>query len=166
MAQETDSTNGSIGQPMDRVDGKLKVTGRAPYAYEHNIPNVAQCVLVTSAIAKGRIRSIDTTAAEKAPGVLLVMTHLNTPKMPSLTRQASAPPAGRVVQAFQDDLIRYGNQPIACVVAETFEQADEAAFLVKVQYASEPHAVSLDERMAEADSPAKVGGGGDPLHQQ
>jgi xanthine dehydrogenase YagR molybdenum-binding subunit len=162
MAQETDYAKSSIGQPMDRVDGRLKVTGRAPYAYEHNIPNVARAVLVTSAVAKGRILSIDTAAAEKATGVLLVMTHLNTPKMPSLTQQASAPPAGRVVQAFQDDLVRYGNQPIACVVAETFEQAEEATFLVKVQYATESHAVSLDKRIAEADSPARVGGGGDP----
>lgn len=162
MRQTSDSNSSVLGQPLNRVDGRLKVTGHATYAYEHRVPNVATGVLITSGIPKGRIRSIDTAAAERAPGVLLVMTHRNTPKMPSLSQQPSAPPTSRVVQAFQDDIVRYGNQPIALVVAENFEQAEEAAFLVKVQYDVAPHAVTLEDRLSEAYSPPKAGGGGDP----
>jgi xanthine dehydrogenase YagR molybdenum-binding subunit len=161
MTQQSDPQN-RLGQPLDRVDGKVKVTGRAPYAYEHNVPNVVPGVMVTSTIAKGRIRSMDTSAAEKVPGVLLVMTHRNAPKVPTLLQQPSAPPAGRIVQAFQDDVVRYGGQPIALVVAENLEQADEAAFLIKVRYDVESHAVTMDDRLSEAYSPPKSGGGGDP----
>jgi xanthine dehydrogenase YagR molybdenum-binding subunit len=160
MAQESNAIRSLLGQPLDRVDGKVKVTGRAPYAYEHNIPNVATGVLVTSTIARGRIRSIDSNLAEKAPGVLLVMTHRNAPKMSSLSRQPTAP-ATRVVQAFQDDVVWYGNQPIALVVAESLEQAEEAAFLLTVQYEEQAHAVAMDDRLVEAYAPPKAGGGGD-----
>ena len=157
MAQNSNSIQNQLGQPIDRIDGRLKVTGRAPYTYEHPVPNVVPGVLLTSSIAKGRIQSMDTSRAEKAPGVLLVMTHQNAPKIPTLLNQPSAPPAGRVVQTFQDDVVRYANQPIALVVAETFEQADEAAFLIKVEYAPESHAVTLDNRMSEASTPKNAG---------
>ena len=90
------------------------------------------------------------------------MTHLNSPKLPTLMSQSSSPPAGRVVQAFQDNVVRYANQPIGVVVAETFEQAEEAAFLVKAHYSVEPHHVDLDSRVAEGYSPKKAGGGGEP----
>ncbi len=152
----------ALGQPLDRVDGKLKVTGQAPYAYEHPVPNAAVGVLLTSTIAKGRITGMDTSVAEKAPGVLLVMTHQNAPKLPTLTNQAQSGPAGRVLQVFQDNVVRYANQPIALVVAETFEQADEATFLIKVQYAQEPHAVTMDDRLAQAYTPKKIPGEDDP----
>ena len=151
-----------IGQPVNRVDGPLKVTGRAVYAYEQQVPNAACGVLVTSTIAKGRITAIDTTAAQKAGGVLLVMSHLNAPKLPELKSQKPAPPAGRVLQVFQDNVVRYANQPVALVVAETLEQALEGAQLVQVQYASERHAVDLDGRMNQAYEPPKAGGSQDP----
>src|SRR5437016_3218273 len=120
-----------IGKPIDRIDGRLKVTGRAPYAYEHNVPNAAYAVMVMSTIAKGRIASMNTQAAERSRGVLLVMTHLNAPKLPQLMNQNKGPEAGRsparVVQGLQDDVVRYANQPIGVVVAETFENAMQAA---------------------------------------
>jgi xanthine dehydrogenase YagR molybdenum-binding subunit len=155
-----------IGQPLDRVDGRLKVTGRAPYAYEQAVPNAAYAVMVMSTIAKGRITSMNTQAAERSPGVLLVMTHLNAPKLPALTSQPKAPPAGRVIQVFQDNVVRYANQPIGVVVAETLEQAEEAAFLVRAQYAAEAHHVDLDSRVDEGYSPKKVGGGGEPASSE
>jgi xanthine dehydrogenase YagR molybdenum-binding subunit len=155
-----------IGKPLDRVDGRLKVTGRAPYAYEHNVPNVAYAVMLMSTIAKGRITSIDTRVAERSPGVLLVMTHLNAPKLPQLMNQNKGPEAGRspsrVVQGLQDDLVRYANQPIGVVVAETFEDARQAASLVKIRYSVEPHRVGLESRLSDAYTPQKAGGGGDP----
>ena len=153
-----------IGQPIDRVDGRLKVTGRATYAAEHNIPNVAHAVLIVSPVAKGRIASIDTRTAERVPGVLTVMTHLNTPKLPNPDEKDAAKkgPASRVVQAFQDDLVHYANQPVAAVVAETLEAANEGAMLVKIRYASQPHQVSLITGLPHAYEPEKSGGGGDP----
>ena len=82
-----------IGQPIDRVDGRLKVTGRATYAYEHSVPHAAYAAMVMSTVAKGRITSMDTKAAEKSAGVLVVMTHVNTPKMPASMSQKPVRPS-------------------------------------------------------------------------
>ncbi len=149
---------GIIGQPVDRIDGTLKVTGRAVYAYEQQVENAAYGVLITSTIPKGRITAIDSSAAEKSRGVLLVMSHLNAPKLAGLKDQKPSPITGRVIQAFQDDLARYAGQPVALVVAETLEQAIEGAHLVGVKYAIERHAVDLDGRISQAYEPPKAGG--------
>ncbi len=151
-----------IGQPIDRIDGRLKVIGRATYAAEHQIPNAAYAVMVTSSIAKGRITSMETSAAEQAPGVLLVMTHKNAMKLPELESQKKGTPTGRVVQVLQDDVVRYSNQPIGLVVAETLEAAMEGARLVQAQYAPETPHIDLESRESEASTPEKVGGAGDP----
>src|SRR5438876_570000 len=71
----------AVGKPVDRVDGRLKVTGAARYAAEAQIPDVTYAVLVPSTIARGKVRGIDTSAAGKVPGVLAVLTHRNTPKL-------------------------------------------------------------------------------------
>jgi xanthine dehydrogenase YagR molybdenum-binding subunit len=152
-----------IGEPLDRVDGHLKVTGKATYTADHNIPNVAHAVLVTSAIAKGRITAIDTGDAERIPGVLAVLTHktgLKLAKNPMDVQGGS--PADRALQLLQDDRILYGNQPIAVAIAETFEDARAAASLVKVQYAAETPTVRLEQGLANAYIPKKAGGAGDP----
>lgn len=154
-----------IGEPLDRIDGRLKVTGRATYAYEHKIPNAATGVLVMSTIAKGRITSIDTKAAERVPGVLFVMTYqnaikLNNPLNNAAPGQERSPT--RAITALQDNLVRYANEPVAVVVAETFEKAEEAASLVQVRYAPETHHVDLEKRLSGAYTPKKAGGGGDP----
>ena len=118
----------AIGQPMVRVDGRLKVTGKAQYTADWNIPNLAHAVLATSAIAKGRIVAIDARNAEKVPGVIAVLTHKNKLKLakdPSTVSPSS--PADRAIQLLQDDRILYGGQLIAVAVAETFEAAAEAA---------------------------------------
>jgi xanthine dehydrogenase YagR molybdenum-binding subunit len=95
-------------------------------------------VLVTSGIAKGRIVSIDSAAVERLPGVISVLTHksgLKLAKDPSKVDPGS-PRGDRVLQVLEDDRVRYGNQPVAIVVAETFEIARDAALRVKVHYAS------------------------------
>jgi xanthine dehydrogenase YagR molybdenum-binding subunit len=138
------------------------VTGRATYAYEQRLANAAYGVLVMSTVAKGRIAAIDSKQAERAPGVVLVMTHLNSPKLPTLQNQKKSSPTSRVVQVLQDDIVRYANQPIGLVVAETLEDAKEAAHLVGVRYAVEQHHVTLAPRANLGYSPAKAGGGGDP----
>jgi xanthine dehydrogenase YagR molybdenum-binding subunit len=153
----------AIGQPIDRVDGRLKVTGRALYTADQSVPNLAHAVLTTSAIAKGRITSLDTSAAEKVPGMIAVLTHrdkLKLAKDPSKTDPSS--PADRALQLLQDDRILYGNQPIAVSVAETFEAAAEAARLVTAQYAMEAPSIRLEQGLPHAYIPKKVGGAGDP----
>ncbi len=152
-----------IGDPLDRVDGPLKVTGRAAYAYEHQVPDAAFAALVVSSIAKGRITSIDTSKAGKQDGVLLVMTHENAPKLAKQEKKDGQPPGpGEAWQALQDDRVYYGNQPVAVVVARTSTQARSAAKLVEVRYAAGTPENDLDGRLAEAYSPKKAGGGGDP----
>ena len=152
-----------IGQPIDRVDGRLKVTGQATYTADHNLPNLAHGVLVTSAIAKGRIASIDTKEAMRVPRVLAVLSHENGLKLAKNPMEVQpGSPADRALQLLQDDRIFYGNQPIALAVAETFEAAREAAGLVKVRYIAEKPAVRLDDGLAKAYTPKTMGGGGDP----
>lgn len=153
----------SIGLPLDRVDGKLKVTGRAPYTADQRIPNVAHAVLLMSTIAKGRISSMDTADAERVPGVLAVITHRNRKQLamnPMLVDQGS--PADRALQVLQDDRIYYSNQPIAVAVAETLEAAREAVARVKVAYAEQAPAVRFEQGLAKAYIPEKAGGAGDP----
>lgn len=153
----------SVGQPLTRVDGRLKVTGRAPYAAEHKIPHVAHAVMVMSTIPKGRIASMDTGAAERVPGVLAVMTHQNTPKLPQVPKgEESARPTNRKLSLLQDDVVHYANQPVALVVAESLEAAREAAGLVRITYASQPHEVNLEKGLLKSYLPKKAGGGGDP----
>src|SRR5437762_9457225 len=117
-----------IGQPVSRIDGPLKTTGTAPYAYErHDVaPNAAYGYVVGSAIAKGRITSIDLTQAKKASGVLAVVTAENAGKLTKGSLNVASLLGGPEIQHY--------HQAIAVVVAETFEQARAAAQLVRVDY--------------------------------
>lgn len=124
----------SIGAPMNRVDGRLKVTGGARFSAEMPIANVAHAVMVTSTIARGRVTRMDTSAAERAPGVLAVLTPSNAPRLPNGPKPALEPPAGRVLSLMQDDLVHYNGQPIGLVVADTLEHATAAASLVRATY--------------------------------
>jgi xanthine dehydrogenase YagR molybdenum-binding subunit len=138
----------SIGAGLNRVDGRLKVTGGARYSAEMPVANVAHAVIVGSTAATGRIASIDTAAAERASGVIRVITHLNAPKL------VAGP-----LTLLQDDRVRYNGQPIAVVVANTLEQATDAASLVAVQYADgAPAAIDMTARKMDAYKP----GGGRP----
>src|SRR3954447_22730101 len=120
-------TPGIVGKPLDRVDGPLKVTGGARYAYEMQQDNVLYGFVVEASIGKGKIKSIDTGAAEKAPGVALVLTHHNAPEQGTGNHREAHP----VLTG--PEVTRYG-QPVAFVVAESFEQARAAAYLVDVKY--------------------------------
>jgi xanthine dehydrogenase YagR molybdenum-binding subunit len=141
-----DRTGGVVGQPLDRIDGPLKVTGRATYAYEYREGGLpAYAFLVEAGVATGRLSALDTAAAEKAPGVLLVLTHKNAPKQGPKTDN-SAP------QLVSDKILHHG-QPIALVVAETFEEARAAAYLIKPAYAAEKGRYDLASAMPEAIKP-------------
>ena len=123
-----------LGQPVSRVDGRLKVTGAAPYAAEFDPgPDLAHAVVVSSTIARGRIVALDTGSAEKSAGVLAVLTHLNAPRLAYRPHKAGVDPAdGERLHVLQDDRVRHQGQPVALVVADSFEQASHAASLVRV----------------------------------
>ena len=151
-----------IGKPVSRVDGRLKVTGGARYAAEFKQQNVAHGVLVMSTIANGRIKSIDTKPAERAPGVLGVITHLNAPRLQFPERvmgpnrvvdDGVAPWVGRSLPVLQSDTIYFNAQPIGVVVAETLEQAEYAATLVQATYEERPPVTSLEPEISRAFPP-------------
>jgi xanthine dehydrogenase YagR molybdenum-binding subunit len=157
----------SVGEPMDRVDGRLKVTGQATYTADQKIPGLAYAVLVTSGIAKGRIASIDTSAAERVPGTLAVLTHKNKLKLAKDPTQVDpSSPADRALQLLQDDRVLYGNQPIAVAVAETLEAAFDAAARVAVRYAPLKPSVTIESGLGTAYVPKKMGGAGDPAQSR
>jgi xanthine dehydrogenase YagR molybdenum-binding subunit len=139
-----------VGKATDRIDGPLKTTGTAPYAYErHDVaPNQAYGYVLGATIAKGRVLRIDTTAARRAPGVLAVVTTLDMPKL-GLGMM-------NVANLFGGDEIQHYHQAVAVVVAETFEKARAAAFLVKVDYAPASGKFDL---AAEAKAAKPVGAG-------
>lgn len=143
-------------EPIDRVDGKAKVTGTATYAAEHKMQNVVYGYLVGSTVAKGRIKSIDIKSAERAPGVLAVLTHLNAPKLPGYQtgKNPSKPPAGgQPLRIFYNNEIFYYDQPIALVIADTVERVQYAAKLVKAQYEKAVHQTDLDGNLNKAKIP-------------
>ena len=128
---------GTIGTPVRRVDGPAKVTGQAKYAAEFAPEGLAYAALIESSIPAGSIRHIDTAKADRAPGVLLVLTHRNAPRLPYLPateRPAVEPVAGQALQVLQDARILFNGQPIGVVVAKTQSQAEYAASLVHVEY--------------------------------
>jgi xanthine dehydrogenase YagR molybdenum-binding subunit len=130
------STN-IIGKPQDRVDGKLKVTGRAMYPGDRQIENLAFGYLLTSAVAKGSIQAMDTTAAEHSAGVAAVYTPFNPLKLYRGLEQSEGASIGEILPPLQDQKVLNYGQIIGLVVAESFEQARDAAALVKTQYEAE-----------------------------
>lgn len=138
-----------IGQPLDRVDGRLKVTGGARYAAEIPITGVAYGVLIQSSIAKGRIGNIDTTIASRAPGVISIITHLNAPRLARPTQM----PHGQSHPILQGPEIYYSGQSIGIVVADTLERAEHAATLVRVTYDEVKPNVIMEDHLSEAYKP-------------
>ena len=133
----------SIGKGIDRLDGHLKVTGGAVYAAENTLPRQAYGYMIVSTIASGRITGFDTAAAQAMPGVISIMTPENAPRLP---KQAAPPPGVQRnphLSLLQDDRVQYNGQPIAIVVADTFEQARAAARRVAVHYAPTPAALNF-----------------------
>jgi xanthine dehydrogenase YagR molybdenum-binding subunit len=141
----------AVGAPLSRVDGRLKVTGQAKYAADHEPEGVVHAVVVDSSIGRGRITGIDTRAAEAEPGVLKVIHHRNAPELPYGPNPGSLNLPGERLRVFQDDQVRFHGQPIAVVVATTLEAAQHAADLVKVDYASEQPVTDLSDAPPAGD---------------
>jgi xanthine dehydrogenase YagR molybdenum-binding subunit len=139
-----------VGTDVTRVDGRLKVTGRAAYAVDHPIENLAYGVPVASTIGSGKITGIDASAAEKMPGVLAVLHHGNTePLFRTAEPFEDDSHPGENRPPFEDDTVYYYGQFVALVVANTLQQAQEAARHVKVSYDAKKPLISLDDPGAE-----------------
>lgn len=142
-----------VGRPTSRIDGKLKTTGKAPYAYERHdvVPNQAYGYVLGSAIAKGRILAMDTASARAAPGAIAIVTTLDMPRVER----------GRMNAAFLfgGDQVQHYHQAVAIAVAETFEEARAAASLIQVTYAPEAGRFDLAHEAPHAEPVA--GGSGE-----
>jgi len=141
-----------IGGPVNRIDGPKKVSGRAVYTSDHHFPGMLYAVSVPSTIASGTITTLDTSEAEKMPGVRLVLHADNMMKLyrvsnPKIMIDEKRPP-------FADKEVRYYGQYVAAIVADTFEQASAAANAIKVSYAAKPFDVSehLESNKLKAES--------------
>ncbi|MER8912961.1 xanthine dehydrogenase family protein molybdopterin-binding subunit [Mesorhizobium sp. M0761] len=147
--------HGHVGKSVSRIDGPLKVKGAARFAAEFAPSNMTYAAVMFSTIAKGRIASIDTSAAVTAPGVILVMTHHNAPAMkpmPLFMTNARAA-GGDNLPIMQDDRIHWNGQPIALLLAETQEQADHAKSLIRVSYEVESAITSFAAAKAQGTEP-------------
>jgi xanthine dehydrogenase YagR molybdenum-binding subunit len=146
----------NIGQPLTRRDGLLKVTGTARYAADNHPPGLLYAVMAVSSIARGRVRSLNVDAAKGHKGVVEVMTPINRPALAQDPDEKSNPFMFRL-DVLQNDRVRYANQPIAVVIAETLESATEGAALLQPRYDSEPARVGLDD--SESFVPPGIGVG-------
>lgn len=143
------------GKPITRVDGRLKVTGGARYAAEFAPPDAAHGYLVMSSISNGKVSSIDTADAAKVAGVLAVLTPANVPKFPKPSKPSRKSDGISIEERapLADDLVHYGGQYIALVVAETFEQARYAASLLRISYQAETPAIRKEDAPQTAQRP-------------
>lgn len=149
----------AIGKPLDRVDGRAKVTGAARYSTEPPVSGAAYAVIVQSTVARGIIRAIDAEAVRRLPGVLAVLTYADKP--------AIKPPTPNFVTGgifaetrlpLADDKVLHAGQHVAVVVAETLEQAQFAARQLRVQYAEEKPVISMDDPAAKSVEPPQMFG--------
>ena len=146
----------SIGQPLTRREGVLKTTGAARFAADANPPGMVYAVMATSSIARGRVTALDVAAAKAHPGVIEVMTPANAPKL-AMDPDAKLHPFMFKMEVLQNDSVRYANQAIAVVIADTLEAATEGALLLHPQYEVEPARLGLDS--ADSYLPQAVGAG-------
>lgn len=142
----------AVGQSINRLEGRAKVTGAAKYAAEYDLPDLLHGYVLSSTITKGKITDIDDRAALAIPGVKAVLTHKNRPKLPWFDMKYAdmdAPP-GTVFKPLYDEEIKFNGQPIALVLADDFETARYASTLVKVSYKDEAFSACMHESLGKA----------------
>ena len=143
------SINNTIFWEDERVDGADKVTGKAKYTAEHSLPNMAYAVFVTSTIAKGSIKSIDISKALTMPGIIDIIYYENCPPVPGYNPNADQRPKNvsewRGYKVLYDNKVRFYGQPIALVVADSFENANAAIRFVKADYDIEKFETNFDK---------------------
>jgi xanthine dehydrogenase YagR molybdenum-binding subunit len=153
----------SLGKPISRVDGPAKVTGAAKYAAEYNVPGLAHGVVVSSTIARGRIKRVHVADALAVEGVLDVFTHEHRPRLASSHEKYAddIAPSGSPFRPLYDAEILFNGQPIALVVAEEFEIARFAASLIRVEYEQQAHVTDFDARRERGEVTKR-----DPAHSK
>src|SRR3981081_4343274 len=139
--QESDTTS-PIGRKTPRVDGPLKVSGMAQYASDFHFPDLLYAVPVEATIANGKIRQLDTAAAEIMPGVRAIFHRANIGKI--FRSVLGKGMEGICIEPFEDDVVRYYGQYVALAVAETVETAKAAADAVRVTYSKDKPYVEND----------------------
>ncbi|HVJ43043.1 MAG TPA: xanthine dehydrogenase family protein molybdopterin-binding subunit [Dongiaceae bacterium] len=150
--------HGRVGSSLSRVDGPLKVRGKARFAAEVAVEGLTYAALAYSTIARGRIATLETDRADQAPGVVLVMTYRNAPRMQPPAVIMTQPQAAGMssLPVMQDDSIHWNGEPVALVLAETQEQADHAASLISVTYEAEPASLIFDQAKRRARRPERI----------
>jgi xanthine dehydrogenase YagR molybdenum-binding subunit len=143
-----------IGAPIDRLEGREKVTGQARYAYEHRRDDVVYASIISSTIAKGAVRAVDARPALELPGVLAVLSHENAPRL----REVS----DAELEVLQSERVAYRGQIVGAVIADSYETARQAERLVQIEYAPEPHDVLLRPDHPGLYKPEKVNPGFPP----
>ncbi len=151
MSTTTRAPGRAIGAPLDRIEGPQKVTGTARYAYEHHVEYPLYLYPLQSNIARGRVARVDASAAEGIPGVVIVITHQNAPRLADTGDQELA--------VLQSDEVAFRGQYVGAVVAETYEVARHAADLVRVFYEEEPHDVELRPDRDDLYAPDQLNAG-------
>jgi len=155
--------SGSIGQPVSRLDGYEKTMGRARYTGEIFLPNMAYAAIVGATISSGRIKAIDRSAAFDADGVIAILAHDNLPRIPGqpqlLPSLVGAPAPGQSFFPLQDDEIHYYGQPVAIVVAVSYERVQHAAWLVEASFDETPSITTIDQGRELAYEPERLFGG-------
>src|ERR1019366_5533654 len=135
-----------VGQSIERLDGRLKITGRARYAAEFKPPNMAHAVLVQSTVAVGTVAGIDTTAAKAMPGVLQIITSANAEKL-------NLKGASVLQPLLQGREVFYNGQHVAIVIATTLQQAQAAAARVRVRYNPAEAVTMMEAALNQASVP-------------
>ena len=153
----------ATGQSIERVEGSAKVTGGARYSADMAPQHLAYAVLVGARIASGHVRGIVVDEAERTPGVIAVLTHLNLPKVasvpklfPSLFGRAAP---GETFFPMQDDEVHYAGQPVAIVVADSLERAQHGAILLRIDYDETPSRTTVEQARSDAYVPERIFGG-------
>jgi len=142
----------SVGTPLDRVDGRAKVTGAARYTAEFQEEHLAYAVLVESTIAQGAVRSVDDRDARRSPGVLAVFSP-DAPMRLAISTDKKQNPQDRILHVFQTREVAYQRQPVALVIAESLETATFAAALVRVNYTAGRPVTDFDGQLPKAYAP-------------
>ncbi|MDB5930162.1 MAG: aldehyde oxidase [Polaromonas sp.] len=152
------------GDSVSRIDGRAKVTGQACYVAEHVTPDMAHGVVVNSTIAKGRITALHLDEARAVPGVLAILSHLHRPRTRRLDLfyKDMTAPGGSPFKPFHSEGVLYSGQPVALVLAETFETARYAASLVRVSYEEDSHQTSLLTNLYRSHEPSRLKAGYSP----
>jgi xanthine dehydrogenase YagR molybdenum-binding subunit len=156
MSEAAPEPKENMGQPAPRIDGRLKVTGEARYCSDFPVPRPAFAYLVTSSISRGTITSFDDSEARKVPGILLIMTHENTKVPGEFKFFANGGEACTARKPLSDARITHDGDYVAVIVAETFENAREAAHRLKVSYQAERPTATMDQPGTELREAEKV----------